>query len=138
MFDASHPDAILPEFELLPPPPSEWDGEKKNCKELDIGKLKYIIMDEVTVERFITNEGGPGWQDLFGVLMKSLIEVQVIRTPKFETPFRGPPTLVIPMPIERNDMVVTDAIIRLTGNRIWSDKWGHIGDGCRGLGEVSS
>ncbi|TGO38568.1 hypothetical protein BHYA_0072g00310 [Botrytis hyacinthi] len=127
MFDASQPDAILPEFELLPPPPPEWDDGKKSCKELDIGKLKYIVMDEATVERFITNEGGPGWQDLFVVLMKSLIEVLIIRTPKFEAPSWGPPILTIPMPIERNDMIVTDAIIRLTGDRLWSDKLGHIG-----------
>ncbi|TGO67116.1 hypothetical protein BOTNAR_0048g00480 [Botryotinia narcissicola] len=122
MFDASHPDAILSELELLPPPPPEWDDGKKNCKELNIGNLKYLIMDEATVERFITNKGGPGWQDLFRVLMKSLTEVQIIRTPKFEAPSWGPPILTIPMPIERHDMIVTD-----TGDRLWSDKLGHIG-----------
>ncbi|KAF5868297.1 uncharacterized protein Bfra_007494 [Botrytis fragariae] len=122
MYDASHPEAILPEFELLPPPPPEWDDGKKNCRELDIGRLKYIIMDEATLERFITNQGGPGWQDLFGVLMKRLIEVQIIRAPKLQEPSWGPPMLAIPMPIERKDMFVTGAVIRSTGNQLWVNR----------------
>ncbi|TGO72607.1 hypothetical protein BELL_0436g00090 [Botrytis elliptica] len=122
IYDASHPEATLPEFQLLPSPPPEWDDGKQNCKELDIGKLKYIIIDEATVGRFITNEDGPGFQHLFEVLMKKLMEVQIIRTPTFQTPSWGPPLLAIPMPIERNDMIVTGTVIRLTGNDIWSDK----------------
>ncbi|KAF7887878.1 uncharacterized protein EAF01_011032 [Botrytis porri] len=75
MYDASHPEAILPDFRLLPPLPPMCDNGKKNYRELDVGRLRYIVMDEATRRRFITVKGGPAWQGLFGVLMKSLVEV---------------------------------------------------------------
>ncbi|TEY82447.1 hypothetical protein BOTCAL_0029g00360 [Botryotinia calthae] len=113
MYDVSHSEANLPELQLLPLPPPQWDDGKKKYKGLETGKLKYIIMDEATAKVFFTNQDGPGWQEL---LMRALVEIRITRTPRIQAPPWGPSVLAIPMPSKRNHMIVMSAFIRSTGN----------------------